>query len=54
MIGDLFHLAPTLPQGFRYHPDLLTEAEERELAGHLEGLDFAAVIMRVQVEGRRA
>ena len=40
MIGDLFHLAPALPQGFRYHPDLLTEAEERELAGHMEGPRF--------------
>lgn len=54
MTGDLFHLAPALPQGFRYHPDLLTEAEERELAGHLEGLDFAAVSIRGQVARRRA
>lgn len=53
MTGDLFNLAPALPQGFTYHPDLLTEAEERELAGHLQGLDFAAVSMRGQVARRR-
>jgi alkylated DNA repair dioxygenase AlkB len=43
-----------LPQGFAYHPDILDEAEARELAGHLEGLDFAAVAMRGQVARRRA
>ena len=43
-----------LPQGFAYHPDVLDEAGARALAGHLEGLDFAAVAMRGQVARRRA
>jgi DNA oxidative demethylase len=42
------------PQGFAYHPDVLDEAEERELASHLGTLDFAAVTMRGQVARRRA
>jgi alkylated DNA repair dioxygenase AlkB len=43
-----------LPLGFAYHPALLDEAEERELATHLERLDFAAVTMRGQIARRRA
>jgi alkylated DNA repair dioxygenase AlkB len=54
MIGDLFSVASDLPEGFVYQPALLDESEERELAGHLEGLDFAAVTMRGQVARRRA
>jgi len=42
-----------LPPGFSYHPAILDEAEERELAGHLEALDFAAVTMRGTVARRR-
>jgi DNA oxidative demethylase len=42
-----------LPPGFAYHPAVLDEAEERELAGHLEALDFAAVTMRGTVARRR-
>src|SRR6267142_3086738 len=36
LLGDL-------PQGFAYHPAVLDETEERELAARLAGLDFAAV-----------
>ena len=43
-----------LPQGFAYHPAVLDEAEEREMAGRLAELDFAAVTMRGQVARRRA
>ena len=42
------------PPGFAYHPNVLDEAEERELACRLEGLDFAAVAMRGKVARRRA
>ena len=42
-----------LPLGFAYHPAILDEAEERELASHLEELDFAAVTMRGRVARRR-
>ena len=42
-----------LPPGFAYHPAVLDEAEERELAGHLEALDFSAVTMRGTVARRR-
>jgi alkylated DNA repair dioxygenase AlkB len=42
-----------LPQGFAYHPAVLAEAEERELASHLEALEFAAVTMRGKVARRR-
>jgi alkylated DNA repair dioxygenase AlkB len=54
MTGDLFDLAPDVPEGFVYHPALLDEAEARELAGHLEGLDFARVTMRGQLARRLA
>ena len=43
-----------LPAGFAYHPDVLDEAEERELSAHLEALDFGAVTMRGAVARRRA
>jgi DNA oxidative demethylase len=43
-----------LPPGFAYHPDVLDEAEEHELAGRLEALDFAAVVMRGQIARRRS
>ena len=39
--------------GFAYHPAVLAEAEERELAFRLEALDFAAVTMRGKVARRR-
>ena len=42
-----------LPAGFTYHPGVLDEGEERELACRLEGLDFAAVTMRGTVARRR-
>jgi alkylated DNA repair dioxygenase AlkB len=41
------------PSGFLYRPDLLTEAEEAELAVHVRALDFAAVEMRGQLARRR-
>lgn len=43
-----------LPRGFAYHPAVLEEVEEVELASRLEGLDFAAVTMRGMVARRRA
>jgi alkylated DNA repair dioxygenase AlkB len=46
MRGDLL--------GFAYHPAVLDEAEERELACRLQGLDFAAVTLRGKVARRRA
>jgi alkylated DNA repair dioxygenase AlkB len=33
-------LSPKLPPGFRYHPDLVTARDERELAGRFEALPF--------------
>jgi alkylated DNA repair dioxygenase AlkB len=33
---------PALPEGFRYRPDFLSDAEERELAERLAGLPFRA------------
>jgi DNA oxidative demethylase len=41
------------PPGFRYQPDLLTEAEEGALAGYLRLLDFASIEMRGQIARRR-
>jgi len=43
-----------LPRGFAYHPAILDDAEERELACRLEALDFAAVTMRGKVARRQA
>jgi alkylated DNA repair dioxygenase AlkB len=37
---DMFGAGPTLPEGFRYRPDLLAPAEERALVGELRGLPF--------------
>jgi alkylated DNA repair dioxygenase AlkB len=37
---DLFGLASALPEGFRYHPDLLLPDEEEALAGELAELPF--------------
>ena len=48
-----FDMLADLPPGFAYHPAVLDEVEERELAGHLEALDFAAVTMRGAVARRR-
>src|SRR5579872_918596 len=36
---DLFE--PALPEGFRYRPDLITAAEERDLVAEMEKLAFA-------------
>ncbi len=38
--ADLFGLADALPEGFRYHPDLLSADEEEALAGELAALPF--------------
>jgi len=38
----LFDLKPGLPDGFRYCPDLLAEAEERALIAEIERLPFKA------------
>src|SRR5262245_66426796 len=39
--ADLFGKRANVPAGFRYQPELLTEAGERELIQHIEPLDFA-------------
>ncbi len=36
----LFNLTPGTPEGFRYQPDLLEEAEERGLVAEIERLPF--------------
>jgi hypothetical protein len=40
------------PQGLVYRPHLLSEEEEQALLGHLEGLEFHAVVMRGQTARR--
>ena len=35
---NLFESKPSLPEGFRYEPDFLTENEERDLVAELEAL----------------
>jgi alkylated DNA repair dioxygenase AlkB len=37
---SLFQSAPTLPDGFRYRPDLLSEADERRMVADIERLPF--------------
>jgi alkylated DNA repair dioxygenase AlkB len=38
---DLFPAEPALPEGFAYRDEILTQAEERDLAARLETLPFA-------------
>lgn len=38
--ADLFERKTNLPAGFRYHPDLLGEDEERRLVQHFAALNF--------------
>ncbi|MDX8498852.1 alpha-ketoglutarate-dependent dioxygenase AlkB [Mesorhizobium sp. VK4C] len=38
--GDLFGAIDGLPEGFFYHPELITRDEERELAIRIAGLPF--------------
>jgi DNA oxidative demethylase len=40
------------PEGFRYVPAFLTEADERDLLGHVVGLDYSEVRMHGQVARR--
>ena len=42
MTAPLFDAAPTLPDGMRYTPDLVTAAEERALARRFAALPFRA------------
>ena len=37
---DLFETSPALPEGFHYHADLISRAEERDLLGHLRQQEF--------------
>src|SRR4051812_6096353 len=37
---SLFAEGPTLPEGFRYQPDLITAEEERQLLGDIRQLPF--------------
>jgi DNA oxidative demethylase len=46
-------MAGDAPQGFRYHPEVVNGAEERELAAELGRIEFGAVTMRGQVARRR-
>ena len=39
---DLFSTVPRLPDGFRYEPDLIDQAEERDLVASLQSLPFRA------------
>ena len=41
------------PRGLLYHADVLSEAEEDDLAARLAALGFLAVTMRGQVARRR-
>jgi alkylated DNA repair dioxygenase AlkB len=36
--ADLFNSPPALPDGFSYHPNLISENEEQTLAEHIAGL----------------
>lgn len=42
-----------LPPGFRYIPDFLSEADERELVRYVEGLTFAEIRMHGVIAKRR-
>jgi alkylated DNA repair dioxygenase AlkB len=42
------------PEGFRYEPDVIDEAEERSLLAHIEQLDFAEIHMHGVVARRTA
>ena len=44
----------TVPEGFRYVPDFVTEGEERSLVARFEGLPFDEIVMRGQVARRSA
>ena len=48
----MFDLPPVVPEGFVYRPDLVTEAEERDLAARLAVLPFEPFRFR-GFEGRR-
>ena len=49
---DLFHLPPVAPPGFAYRAELITTAEERDLAARLAELPFEPFLFR-GYEGRR-
>jgi DNA oxidative demethylase len=42
-----------MPAGFRYRPELLTDADETAVLAYLRGLTFSAVEMRGQIARRR-
>ena len=50
---NLFEAPPPAPEGFRYQPDLLSEAEAQDLAAHLTGLDFRPFEFRGYLGKRR-
>ncbi|MGZ8554189.1 MAG: alpha-ketoglutarate-dependent dioxygenase AlkB [Chitinophagaceae bacterium] len=39
-MNTLFDLTPTLPQGFSYYPDFITETEEKQLLQNIEQFDL--------------
>jgi len=51
--GDLFGSSPQAPEGFRYRPDLVTDAEERELLVHLDSLPFQPFDFHGHLANRR-
>jgi alkylated DNA repair dioxygenase AlkB len=38
--GDLFGVPSTVPEGFRYQPDLISRSEERDLVHRIQSLPF--------------
>lgn len=50
---DLFGESPGLPEGFFYHPDLITPEEETELVRQLEMLPFQAFDFHGHLANRR-
>ncbi len=45
--------SPTLPPGFRYQPEFVSEAEETDLVAGLRALEFSRIRMRGMIARRR-
>jgi alkylated DNA repair dioxygenase AlkB len=50
---DMFGAAPKLPEGFRYAPDVLSEANESQLLVHVASLPFTEFLFQGFVGKRR-
>jgi alkylated DNA repair dioxygenase AlkB len=46
IMSQLFHILPNLPNGFRYFPDFITEAEELELSEMIRHYHLKKVMFR--------